>query len=162
MIAPPPFPEDTVESEFNQVSGTKRNDDLRGTNGDDILLGKGGNDKLNGRSGNDLLVGDGGRDQLYGGTGNDDLWGGKGRDDLLGGSGEDAFWFDSGGGFDTVRDFSDEDILVFDRSDGYFAGVRKRDIQIKDKGSHDRLYVGDELVAKVYGEEVDGQDFILV
>ena len=62
------------------ISGTSRNDTLRGGVGGDKIYGKGANDRLFGGAGNDLLVGGAGNDALVGGAGADTLRCGSGRD----------------------------------------------------------------------------------
>jgi Ca2+-binding RTX toxin-like protein len=42
--------------DFNEITGTNRNDFLRGTRGDDLIAGLGGNDVMTGRSGEDWFV----------------------------------------------------------------------------------------------------------
>jgi|GEM_PF-4184866 len=63
-------------------------------------------DTIDGGTGNDLLVGGLGDDTLLGGAGNDRLNGGVGDDTLTGSQGVDQFIFQSGGGSDTVTDFT--------------------------------------------------------
>jgi Ca2+-binding RTX toxin-like protein len=98
------------------ISGTTRNDELRGTDGrdvictgrgDDFIEGMGGNDLIHagpgsdlvdagfgadtvsGGGGPDILLGEEGPDDLSGGPGRDDVRGGLGRDRIAGGSGND-------------------------------------------------------------------------
>ena len=77
---------------------------IQGTSGNNYLLGTQANDQIYGNAGNDTLIG---------GAGNDYLEGGSGNDILTGGSGRDTFVLDySGGGIDTITDFSvNDDIL---------------------------------------------------
>lgn len=62
------------------ISGTPRNDVLRGTSGADRISGGAGNDKLYGLGGADALNGGPGNDILVGGPGPDKLVCGPGRD----------------------------------------------------------------------------------
>jgi len=73
------------------VGGGPGNDALSGTDRDDVLRGLGGNDTLSGGPG---------WDALYGGDGNDSLIGGTGADLFSGGNGTDTvdFSFTLGGG----------------------------------------------------------------
>jgi hypothetical protein len=62
------------------ITGTAKNDNLRGGPKADKLDGKGGNDRLSGGGGNDVLIGGGGNDVLVGGPGADKLSCGPGSD----------------------------------------------------------------------------------
>jgi Ca2+-binding RTX toxin-like protein len=84
--------DDTIvgSSQFNGLDGGQGNDFLDGKEGDDTLSGSFGHDTLYGGSGNDFLDGGLGDDFLYGDDGNDILTGGYGGNDLLdGGFGND-------------------------------------------------------------------------
>ncbi|WP_375512885.1 hypothetical protein [uncultured Nostoc sp.] len=71
------------------------------------IQGSPGNDYLAGTQVDDQIYGNGGNDTLIGATGNDYLVGGVGNDILTGGSGKDTFvLYYSGGGIDTITDFS--------------------------------------------------------
>ena len=70
---------DTI-SGFENVVGSKHNDDLRGDEGSNALSGGDGRDWISGDSGNDELRGGGGNDRLIGGGGADTLWGEAGAD----------------------------------------------------------------------------------
>ena len=61
---------------------------------------------LIGSSFNDTLTGDGAGNVINAGLGNDILNGGAGNDTLTGGTGSDIFVFASGGGADTITDFT--------------------------------------------------------
>ena len=74
-------------SGFEQVTGTRFGDTMRGSAAIDQLVGLLGNDRLEGRGGADELYGGGGSDTLVGGNGNDRLHGGLGNDRLEGGAG---------------------------------------------------------------------------
>ncbi|PPD40132.1 MAG: hypothetical protein CTY16_18040, partial [Methylobacter sp.] len=76
-----------------------------GTNGNDSLYGYDDeNDTLNGLAGHDTLNGFGGDDTLNGGTGNDQLSGSEGNDTYL---------IAKNDGFDTIYDYSGNDIVKF-------------------------------------------------
>ena len=71
---------------------------IQGTSGNNYLVGTQGSDQIYGYAGNDTIIG---------GAGNDYLVGGSGNDILTGGSGRDTFVLNySGGGIDTITDFS--------------------------------------------------------
>ncbi len=70
---------DTI-SGFENVVGSKHNDDLRGDEGSNALSGGDGKDWISGDRGNDELRGGGGNDRLIGGGGADTLWGEAGAD----------------------------------------------------------------------------------
>lgn len=99
---------------------------VHGTAGDDILYGDGtfgnviygeaGNDKLTGGNGADILYGGVGDDELIGRGGNDTLYGDAGNDFLYDDYGNDVYYFQRGGGQDTVVDFSGSDKVYFDSS----------------------------------------------
>ncbi len=90
---------------FN-LSGTIRNDELRGGSGNDILKGGLGNDILTGNGGNDTLVGGAGKDILMGGTGNDQFV-----------YDTNAAFVASAVGIDSIKDFSREfDKIVLDKT----------------------------------------------
>jgi serralysin len=83
-----------------------------GGKGNDRLSGNGADNRLEGRAGNDRLLGRQGDDVLLGGLGNDVLIAGAGSDELEGGAGRDRFVMKSGGGLDTILDFTPgEDVL---------------------------------------------------
>ncbi|MEH2288972.1 calcium-binding protein [Nostoc sp.] len=71
---------------------------IQGTPGNDYLTTIQGNNRINGYEGNDTLIGGSGKDYLVGGGGNDILTGGTGRDTFV--------LNYSGGGIDTITDFS--------------------------------------------------------
>ncbi|MCJ8052837.1 protease [Shinella curvata] len=70
----------TVTDILETISGTAKNDVLKGGIGLDRLLGLAGNDTLLGYAGNDVLEGGDGNDVLIGGAGADRLLGGNGSD----------------------------------------------------------------------------------
>lgn len=119
---------DTLRGEdgADSLMGDSSNDWLYGGASGDILYGGTGNDRVHGETGADTLFGDDGNDQMFGGSGNDALTGGVGNDrldgsqnndTLTGNSGADSFILKSGGGDDTITDFSRSqgDRLVLDQ-----------------------------------------------
>jgi hypothetical protein len=80
------------------ITGTRRDDGLRGTFGPDVICGLGGDDHIEGRDGADVIYGDEGDDRLdgdlrgdtiYGDNGDDRIEGDLGADVLAGGPGRD-------------------------------------------------------------------------
>ncbi|MCC5628547.1 calcium-binding protein [Nostoc sphaeroides CHAB 2801] len=71
---------------------------INGTTGNDYLTGTEKNDVIYGYEGDDTLIGGSGKDRLVGGGGNDILTGGQGKDTF------ELYY--SGGGIDTITDFS--------------------------------------------------------
>ncbi|MBD2088523.1 hypothetical protein H6F67_01390 [Microcoleus sp. FACHB-1515] len=57
----------------NEITGSRRSDNLFGLGGDDELTGGDGDDNLDGGAGNDRLTGNGGDDVLVGGAGDDEF-----------------------------------------------------------------------------------------
>ena len=105
------------------INGRAGWDVLNGEGGADKILGGRGNDEISGGAGRDFILGgrdddiiDGGtgRDTILGGQGDDQITGGEGGDYLIGGSGDDSFFFGTGDGRDTIKDFnrSGDDTLV--------------------------------------------------
>jgi Ca2+-binding RTX toxin-like protein len=76
---------------------------INGTTGNDYLTGTEKNDVIYGYEGDDTLIGGSGKDRLFGGGGNDTLTGGQGKDTFV--------LYYSGGGIDTITDFSVEDFI---------------------------------------------------
>jgi Ca2+-binding RTX toxin-like protein len=70
-------------------------ENLTGSERDDILTGNSGVNLISGGKGNDTIIGGGGNDTLDGGEGNDSLDGGTGNDKMLGGTGNDTYVVDS-------------------------------------------------------------------
>jgi hypothetical protein len=83
------------------ITGTDRDDRLRGTAGDDVICGLGGDDRIRGGGGADVLYGDAGDDRLRAGPGDDTAYGGEDDDLLRGGAGEDVLA--GGPGVDRLR-----------------------------------------------------------
>jgi Ca2+-binding RTX toxin-like protein len=75
-------------SNFENLTGSARNDTLAGDGNANILSGLAGNDVLTGNAGNDTLMGGAGNDTLYGNAG------------------VDSFVFDAGFGKDSIADFT--------------------------------------------------------
>ena len=124
---------DTIR-EFENVVGSKHDDDLRG---DET------SNELSGGEGNDVLHGGGGDDELTGGRGNDWLIGGAGADTLLGGPGAARFAFvaatdSTSSAPDVIKDFSSSDRDLIDLSD-----------LLRDSG---RRFAGTEPFTGVAGE----------
>ncbi|WP_207462104.1 PD40 domain-containing protein [Azospirillum sp. SYSU D00513] len=97
------------------LGGDLGDDSLSGDLGEDLLNGGAGSDALYGNVGQDALFGNAGADTMYGGAGNDTLYGGMDNDLLSGDLGDDQLWGNlgadtflvrSGGGADTIMDFS--------------------------------------------------------
>ena len=147
---------------YRVVNGSGRNDDIVGWNVDEIIFGYRGNDRVNARGGDDLVDGGIGDDLIIGGLGNDSIWGGRGRDVLRGGRGADDFWFDSSQRFDIVQGFGRNDTLIFDTVEGGYRGISFDEISIINRAQADSLYVGDDLVAQVYGSDLSYDDILLV
>jgi Ca2+-binding RTX toxin-like protein len=107
------------------ITGTTRNDVLRGTPGPDVICGLAGNDKILGGGGYDVLIGGPGRDRLYGNAGVDVLIGGTGNDALSGGPSRDLI--QGGQGRDTLSGGSGPDRLVGGRDRDHLNGGTGRD-----------------------------------
>ena len=93
------------------LDGGWGDDVLLGNEGNDTLRGRYGDDRLEGGSGHDTLIGGAGDDVLDGGLGNDWLAGGIGDDVLRGSGGSDKFVFSGLFGTDTIKDFTDDDLI---------------------------------------------------
>ncbi|MFO1069633.1 MAG: calcium-binding protein [Geminicoccaceae bacterium] len=102
------------------VEGDDGNDLVAGGEGDDVLSGGEGGDAIDGGTGDDHVEGGAGDDLLGGGEGDDVLIGDAGDDVMAGGSGCDLFILDlaTGGGSDTVLDFTGGEDLVWICGDG--------------------------------------------
>jgi serralysin len=110
-------------SGVDRLLGNEANNLLRGRGGNDILLGLAGNDRLEGDEGNDELDGGEGDDSLFGGAGDDLLRGGAGSDTLSGSSGRDTFVL-ADNSFDTITDFTAEDLIQIASLDGMTDGAQ--------------------------------------
>ncbi|MEM7507991.1 MAG: fasciclin domain-containing protein [Pseudomonadota bacterium] len=102
---------------WDKLHGGEGDDMLNGGRGFDFLGGGEGNDILHGGRAADVLKGGNGDDTLNGGNGSDFLSGGEGDDMLTGGTGRDRFDFRELSGDDTVKDFSQRDVLLLSRDD---------------------------------------------
>jgi Ca2+-binding RTX toxin-like protein len=91
------------------ITGSAKDDVLKGGSGNDWLAGLGGDDVVNGGTGNDIAGGQDGDDKVSGGTGDDQVWGGLGDDHLTGDSGHD--WLAGEAGNDTVEGGDGDDIV---------------------------------------------------
>jgi len=100
---------------IEQLTGTRRDDVIRGSDDRDVIDGNGGNDLIKGRGGNDSIDGGSGSDKLYGGGGSDFIQGGNGNDRLKGDGGNDIL--DGGSGNDKLTGGSGDDVFVFDEDD---------------------------------------------
>jgi hypothetical protein len=125
----------TIAQPACTITGTPRNDVLRGTNGADVICGLGGNDIIYGLGGDDVLIGGAGNDTLYGGAGNDSLRGDAGNDTLYGGAGNDSLRGGAGNdrldgqiGHDTIVGEAGADVLVGDAGDDSLNGGAGRDM----------------------------------
>lgn len=131
------------------------NDRLSGHGGKDKLFADAGNDKLFGGAGMDVLAGGAGNDKLSGGGGNDWLDGGTGNDKLKGGGGADQFLFNTTGGHDKIKDFTDNvDTLVLDHTmHGGIATAADALLLAHDTGSNIVFHfgAGDTLILKGAG-----------
>lgn len=170
LAAPPGPPPDDRDFFPRFFPGTRSDDRYRGADGPDVIIGLRGADRLSGQggddwldggrsadvlragSGEDFLIGGSGGDVLRGDNGRDYLFGGAGDDILYGGRGSDFYFLESRVGRDVIRDFSGSDYVVVIRSYGDFAEVRRRDVEIVDRGGFDRLYIDDEVVARIEGD----------
>lgn len=153
----------------DQITGSKGDDNLRGFDGADMINGgKGhdrieggeGKDKLSGGAGNDELSGDAGNDRLFGGKGNDTLTGGAGNDTMFGGKGDDTFVFTSRDGVDKIKNFESDDRFVIETQSGDFIGVTAADVAVISHEDFDEVYVQDDLIARVKGDNLTVDDII--
>jgi hypothetical protein len=107
------------------LTGTRKNDVLRGRDSNDLIRGRSGNDRLLGRAGDDRLYGDRGNDKLMGGLGNDQLVGGSGNNTLRGHAGNDTLL--GGRGNDRLLGGLGNDILVGNGGSDMLTGGDGRD-----------------------------------
>ncbi|MFT0213548.1 hypothetical protein VQ643_13230 [Pseudomonas sp. F1_0610] len=95
-----------------------------GSSGNDLLVSTKEGDILSGGAGNDLILGGDGDDFIRGGAGNDTLYGGKGND---------TYFFELGGGNDTIIETHGDtgtDTLLFGE------GISIGDITIAKEGNN--------------------------
>ncbi len=104
------------------LEGNADSDTLYGDDGLDILIGGAGidwlyggsdGDTLDGGLGGDILHGEEGDDTVKGGKGNDLLIGGEGNDTLEGGEGVDTYEYQTGDGFDIIRDSDGKGQIIY-------------------------------------------------
>jgi Ca2+-binding RTX toxin-like protein len=132
---------DAVPADRNFLDGGSGNDIVLSNAGTDTLLGGSGNDHVQSGSGNDLLFGESGDDDLLAQEGNDTLVGGTGADYLMGGSGDDEYRFESGDGFDYIKDNSGRITLVFGE------GVDASELQIQQSPSTTYIHYGADRIS---------------
>lgn len=142
--------------QWSAVLGTSGSDklvspglsDVRGFDGNDTLIAGSADDNLFGDAGNDSLVGGGAADIMAGGTG-DDI--------LTGGAGNDIYYYELGGGSDTINETSGIDRIEFGEgiwySDLVFAADAENpaDLLISINGSTDMLRVKNHFSPKGTG-----------
>jgi len=129
------------------------NDTVTGTKNNDVVTGGDGNDTLTGNKGDDTLTGGVGNDTISGGAGADSITGGAGADTITNGAGVDInFFVTSGGGIDTITDFTTNSTASDDRiSINIDAGNTDGDAaNILEKASGGQL-VGDNDVLVITG-----------
>jgi Ca2+-binding RTX toxin-like protein len=114
---------ENIEIEWT-LTGTPRDDVLRGTNSTDYINAKAGDDTVHGLRGWDFVNGGRGADKLYGNRSGDSLHGNSGADKLYGNLGGD--YIEGGKGKDVLYGGDGNDLLV-----GGFDG-----------GKRDKLYCG--------------------
>jgi len=102
-------------------------------------------EQVKGNSSNDTLIGNSLDNILDGGAGNDSINGKEGNDTLIGGNGSDTFYFSSIFGNDIITDFSNDDILAFDKT------ITAKDIAFSWQGSDLLMNThGDSILLKNY------------
>lgn len=147
------------DNHANLIFGNSGNDTLSGGAGDDRLQGGEGKDIEYGGVGNDTIFGNNGDDILYGGDGNDILYGGNGNDRLYGGEGKDTFVFNTRP--DTLS--NSDTILLFDLSNDTIcldhAVFKQLDTSTYDVLTHQ--IIPDHFVKNSSGTAQDNNDFIL-
>jgi len=172
------------------IYGLAGNDFITGGESNDLLLGGGGADTIHGGFGNDLIKGDEGNDILYGSDGIDLITGDSGDDIIFGGAGDDLLLGDtgsniisSGAGSDwvflelldqlnIVTDFSDEDFIVLNVTDGIEAtleGIRSDlhirwetgQFQDRQTGTND-VNIDDMIIYHSTGEESLTSEYIVM
>jgi Ca2+-binding RTX toxin-like protein len=133
-----------VISNFENVTGSSRND---------VLNGDGNDNELQGLAGNDILTGGGGDDFLNGGAGNDTLDGGAGSNDaasyagatagvtvnltLAGAQNTVGAGLDTLSGIESIEGSSFNDTLTGDGGDNFLAGGLGNDILNGGAGTGD-------------------------
>ncbi len=107
------------------ITGTGRDDRLRGTRRADVICAGGGDDRIVGGGGDDAVFGDGGDDRVSGESGDDTLYGDAGDDRLKGGNGEDVLA--GGPGYDRLAGGRGADHLEGGRGVNRCSGTRGQD-----------------------------------
>lgn len=126
-----------------------------------FLVGKGDIDAT-GNDGGDILRGNAGNNRLTDTGGGDALSGGKGNDVMTGGAGTDTFLFATGGGHDTITDFTQtEDSialgawLAMDSFTEVMNHAHDQDGGVLIKAGHDSL-----LIQGLSKAELTSSDFL--
>ena len=148
-----------------RLDGGDGNDTLRGYGGADRLYGGQGDDSLLGNLDADFLDGQDGNDTLNGGGGDDILKGGGGADMLRGGADDDWFFYELGGGNDTVVDNvsgmgSDDVIWIIDFGTNFdeFSEIIGASSQVGDDvvidfGGGDTLTILDTQIGDLHADD---------
>jgi hypothetical protein len=121
------------------ITGTDRNDVLRGGTAGEIFYGLAGNDIILAGAGNNNLYGGDGNDLLQSGSGNDIVNGGNGNDVIEAGDGNNLIY--GGAGNDIIRTSSGNDVIYGgDGNDTIFAGDGNN--LILGGNGNDTIYTG--------------------
>ena len=163
------------------LSGSDRDDLLRGTLSDDTIYGLDGHDVLIGGEGNDTLDGGAGNDRIHGGNGDDTItdldgdnrvFGGRGQDTIITGSGNDKInsgrgndIVDAGDGNNRIRTGRGDDTVTAGSGDDRIDSGRGNDIvDAGDGNNRIRTGRGDDTVNAGSGDDrIDsgrGNDFV--
>lgn len=145
-------------SGVDYITGTTGNDTLDGLAGDDGLVGRQGQDILHGGQGADVLledwvIADATNDYLDGGEGDDDLYASVSNDLVIGGGGNDYVWsdggndvvlFNRGDGFDTWDGYARDDVATAQKADtlSLGGGIAYADLSFGRNGDHLFLNTG--------------------
>ena len=120
-----------IAQNFENIAGSRYDDQLTGDNNGNIIVGNGGADTISGADGDDYLYGDGSSGANYAdqkahrnsdynlnswGGNNDNLFGGAGNDYLEGNMGDDTL--DGGIGQDTLTGGDGADSFILRAGDG--------------------------------------------
>lgn len=131
--------QDTIMEPWEWISGTEKNDELKGSSLDEFL--EGGH----------------GVDRLWGGAGNDTLHGGPSQDELCGGTGADTY-------FVSQNTSSNHDIISDEGSDLngkpdriVFTDISSLDIDLIHNGQDVELLSGEHLVAVIKQQVLSDQ-----
>jgi len=127
--------------------------EVQGYRGDDTITGSYRDEDLRGGTGADTIDGRSGGDDIYGGSENDDIWGGPGIDVIDGDSGSDEIHGGDNG--DTIDGGDGIDYLYGDAHDDTITGGEDRDWMYGGTGA-DTIDGNDDLVIDmIYGEGGD-------